>query len=210
MAHTRIAKIISLTNSGVKAIAQYRQAITLWQDLVTKEPDNLKYQTNLAETLNDLGVILLPLEGRINEAMNMFGQAQEIVERLISGQPESISHRLQLGRSLLNIAETKEQQGKLDEAIMTIERVLEIESQVVAEYPHLLEPRVILATAHAALGSFLTQKPAEVLTAITNYQQAIELHKGMIRHQPQLIDQSYHLAVELSKLGGPPTGTRTT
>ena len=99
MAQTRIAKIISLTESPVKAIAQCRQAITLWEKLVLQQPGNLEYQANLAQTLNDLGVMLLPLEDRLDNALNAFHQAQKIVERLISAEPESVSHRLQLAKS---------------------------------------------------------------------------------------------------------------
>ena len=202
MAQAQIARIISQTESPVKAITQCRQAISLWEKLVLKQPDNLEYQANLAQTLNDLGVMLLPSEDQCDEALNAFHRAQTIVERLISAQPEAVSHRIQLSQTILNSAKIKGRQGKLDEAITSIERVLEIQSQVVADYPELLEPRVELATAHTALGDFLTQKPAESLTAIANYQRAIELHEALARQHPELVDQSYQLASELSKLGG--------
>ena len=117
MVQAHIAKIISLTNSPVKAITHCRQAITLWEKLVLKQPDNLEYQANLAQAFNDLGAMLLPLEGRNDEALNALHQAQTIVERLISIQPELVSHRLQLSQILLNIAKIKGRQGKLDEAI---------------------------------------------------------------------------------------------
>jgi tetratricopeptide (TPR) repeat protein len=129
-------------------------------------------------------------------------QAHTIAERLTSAQPGLVAHRLQLSRIVLNIAKIKGRQGKLDEAITSIERVLEIESQVVADYPELLEPRIELASAHAILGDYLRQKPAELFTAIESYQKAVELHEALARQHPELVDQSYQLASEFSKLGG--------
>ena len=202
MAQTRLARIISQTESPVKGIAPYRRAIALWEKLVLQQSDNLEYQANLAQTLNDLGVMLSPLEDQADNALNALHQAQTIVERLISAEPESVSHRLQLSQIILNTAKIEGRQGKLDEAITSIERVLQIQSQVVADYPGWLEPRVELATAHAVLGDLLAQKPAESLTAIASYQQAIELHETLARQHPELVDQSDQLATELSKLGG--------
>ena len=199
-AQTRIAKITSLTGSEIKAVTQYHHAVALWERLIMQEPGNLDYQANLAQTLNDLGMVLLGLEGRLDEALGTFQQAQKTVELLVSAQPESVSQRLELGLVLQNIAETQKRQGKPDEAIKSIERALTIESQLAADDPQSLETRIALATAHAALGRVFGEQPAELLPAITAYQQAIELHEGVVREHPELAEQSYRLASELSDL----------
>ena len=201
-AQTSIAKITSLTGSRTDAIAAYYQAIALWEKLVPKEPKNLESQAKLAQTLNELGLILLPLTDRLPETLNTFLRAQELNEQLVVAQPESPFHQLQLGVSLLNIAEIKERQGGTDEAIDLIEHVLKIDERLVTEHPDLLEPRIALATAFAAFGRLWAQDPAELPTAIASYEHAIELHEALTRQHPQLIDQSYLLATELSKLSG--------
>ena len=201
-AQAYIARIISQSDSSIEAIAHCRQAVRLWEKLVLNQPDNLEYQANLAQTLIDLGVMLLPLEGQGNEALHAFRQAQTIVERLISVVPESVAYRVQLSQIMLNTAKIKERQGNLDEAITSIERMLEVEAQVVADYPELLEPRVELANAHALLGDFLSQRPTELLGAIASYQKAADFHEALARHHPELVDQYYQLASALGKIGG--------
>ena len=144
--------------------------------------------------------MLLPLEGRLDEALDTFHQAQKNLELLISAHPESVSHRLELGLVLQNIAEIQRRQGKPDEAIMSIEQVLAIESQLAAEDPQSLEPRIALATAYATLGRLFGGQPAELLQAIAAYHQAIELLEAVTQEHPELAEQSYQLASELSDL----------
>lgn len=202
MAQAQFARISALSEAQTKAITHYQQAVALWEKLVTKEPDKLAYQANLAETLNNLGAILLAREDGLNEASVSFRRAQKFLERLVQREPQSESHHLQLGLGLRYIGEIQERQGKLDEAIDSINRALEIDLRLVSKDQDSIEPRLALATAYATLGRLLAQKPPELLNAIANYQQAVQLREAIIRQDPQLVDQSYQLAFELSKLGG--------
>jgi eukaryotic-like serine/threonine-protein kinase len=199
-AQTHLAKITSLTSLETEAVTQYHQAVALWEKLVRKEPDNLVYQANLVQTLNDLGTVLLRAEGRLDEALDTFRQAQKMVELLISAHPESVTQHLVLGLVLQNIAEIQRRQGKPDEAIASIEQALTIESQLAAEGLPSLETRIALATAHATLGRLFGGQPAELLPAITAYHRAIELREEVTREHPELAEQFYQLASELSDL----------
>ena len=197
---TRIAKIAGLTGSETLAVSQYHQAVALWKKLVGKEPGNLDYQANLAQTLRDLGIVLLPLEGRLDEALETFRQAQKMIERLLSAHPDSVSQRLNLGTVLHSMAEIQGRQGRPEEAIASVEQALAIESQLATEGPQSLDLSIALATAHATLGRLFGEQPAELLPAVTSYYQAIELHEAVTREHPELIEQSYQLASELSDL----------
>jgi eukaryotic-like serine/threonine-protein kinase len=198
---THIAKVSSLLGSKAKSIVQFQQAVALWETLVEREPDNLEYHASLAQSLDELGVMLLPQQDRLTESLNLFLHGREIMERLVAIHPELPAYRIQLGHTVLNIAEIKGRQGKLDEAIDLVEHALEIESQLNLEGSESLEPRIALATAHATLGKFLKQSPADLPAAIASYQQAVELREAVTRQHPQLVDQSYQLALELSSLG---------
>ena len=198
---THIAKISSMLGSKAESIVQFQQAVALWETLVEKEPENLDYHASLAQSLNELGVTLLRQQDRLTESLNTFLHGREIMERLVAIHPELPAYRLQLGHMLLNIAEIKGRQGKLDEAIDLAERALKIESQLNVEGPESLESRIALATAHGTLGKFWRQNPADLPVAIASYQQAVELREAITRQHPQLVDQSYQLALELSSLG---------
>ena len=200
IAQTRIARISAqwASDQGHRTVSTGCGAL---EKLITKHAENPKYQANLAEVLNNLGTMLMAVDGGLNEASNLFHQAQKILERLIQSKPKSESHHLQLGLGLRYISEIQERQGKLDDAIGSINRALEIEMRLASEHPESVEPRLALATAHTTLAHLLTQKPAELLTAIANYQQAVELREAITQKYPELVDQSYQLALELSKLG---------
>jgi eukaryotic-like serine/threonine-protein kinase len=200
MVQMRIAKITGLTGSRTDAVAQYYQAVALWKKLLAVEPDNEDYQAKLGQTLSDLGVLLLSLDSQHDKALSIFHEAQKTVESLISAHPESISQRLELGVILRNIAEIQKRDGKPDDAIKSIEQVLAIDSQLAAETPGSLEPRIALAMACASLGRLLAVQPSETLQAIAVYHQAIELHEAVTQERPELAEQSYRLASELSDM----------
>jgi eukaryotic-like serine/threonine-protein kinase len=202
MAQTYIAKISSLAGSGTTAVNQFHKAVGLWEKLIKQDPDNLDYQTNLAQALDELGIVLAHLEGRFDEALDTFHQAQKIVELVTSTHPELLSLRLELGRLLQNIAELQRRQGKADEAIMSIERVVAIELQLVTDESESLEPRIALATAYITLGRIFGEQPAELLQAIAAYHQAVELFEVITQEHPELAEQSYQLASSLSDLSG--------
>ena len=46
-----------LDRTGSKGLVQYRQAVALWEKLITRQPGNQEYLANLARTLYDLGIV---------------------------------------------------------------------------------------------------------------------------------------------------------
>ena len=60
----RVARITVEIGSTSEAVAQYQQAVALWETLVASQPGNRTYQENLARTLNELGGVLMLLNGR--------------------------------------------------------------------------------------------------------------------------------------------------
>jgi tetratricopeptide (TPR) repeat protein len=199
-ARARAAKVISLTSSASEAVPQYRQAVALWQILVTQQPANQNHRASLAQTLNDLGVALLPLAGRLAEALCTFRRAENLVEQLIAADPKSFPLRYELCLILLNIAEIQLRQGQPDDSLKTLHDVLAIASQLATEDPTSLDPRISLATAHTTVGRLLAAQPGELINAIAAYDQAIELLEDINREHPELADQAHRLAVVLSEL----------
>ena len=207
-AHARLAKIHSLTGSATQAIAQYERAIALWETLVKAHPSDREYPANLAQTLNDFGAVLLPLNGRLDEALTAFSRAGSLIEPLLAEDPESVSLRHKLVAILTNIAQIQQRQGLFDEAAQSLEKVVEIESQRAAEDPQSLDPRIALASAYSALGRVFVEQP-ELVKAMTAYNQAIEILDSLTKEHPELSDQAEQLAADLGDLEQPPATDRT-
>jgi tetratricopeptide (TPR) repeat protein len=199
-ARAHLARIASLNSSHPEAIAQYQQAITLWEKLVADQPGHEDYQANLARTLSDFGALLLSMEGRVDEALGLFRRAKELVDQRLAVDPQSVRERQNLAMVLLNIAEIQRRQGNFDQAIVSAEQVVAIESRLAAEDGDSFESRRSLAAAYSILGRLFGAQPGESLQAIAAFQQAIELRAAITRERPELTDQLYHLATELDDL----------
>ena len=158
-AHAHVAKITSLTGSASQAVLQYERAVALGESLVASQPRNRRYQENLARTLNELGVVLMFLDGRGDAALRTFRRAQDLIEPLAAVDPQSVSLRHELGLILQNIAQIERDQGQPEKAIKSIQRSLAIESRLATEDPHALDPQISMATAYGILAQILTGQP---------------------------------------------------
>jgi serine/threonine protein kinase len=200
-ARSQLARITSLIGPMPEAISQYRQVAALWEELLAKDPTNRHYQEKLATTLSNLGVLLMPIEDQLDNAAGMFRRAAQLIESLIATEPHSPSKRQELGLILLNTAQIQQRQGQPDQALKSIDRVLEIAVQLAANDLDSLEPRIMFAAASATAGRILRAQPGELHKASVFYQQAVEIHKAIAQAHPELVDQAYQFARELSELG---------
>jgi serine/threonine protein kinase len=199
-ARARVAKITSLTGSTAETVLQYQQAIPLWESLVANQPGNMIYRENLARTLHEFGVILMPSPDRGAEALRVLGHAQNLIEALASEIPHSVSIRRELGLLLQNMARVEYDHGQSADAIKNLQRSLEIESELAKEDPHAIDPIIAMAKADRVLGQILIAQADGLEPALATYQQSVALLESVIRDHPELADQAYELAMILSDL----------
>ncbi len=199
-ARARTARITGEIGSPARAVPQFQQAVALWEGLVAAQPGNPAYPEALARTLNDLGVLLMRLEGRRDEALRTFRRAEGLLEPLIAADPSSVSQRHELSLVLQNIGQIQLEQGQPLRSIETLQKVLAIEAQRAAQDPKALEPRISMARTHGLLGQALMSQPDEPEPALESYQAAVELREEVTRERPELADQAYLLAMELGDL----------
>ena len=196
----RAAKITGEIGSPAQAVPRLQQAVALWKDLVAAQPGNPDYPQELARTLNDLGVMLMRLEGRRDQALRTFRRAEGLLVPLIAADPSSGPPRHELSLVLQDIGRIQLDQGQPDEAIETLQKVLVIEGQLAAEDPKAIEPRISMAKAHGLLGQALMLQPDGTEPALESCQKAVELREEVVRDRPELADQSYLLAMDLGDL----------
>jgi serine/threonine protein kinase len=199
-ARSRVAKITGSTGAPGAAVAQFQQAVAMWEGLLAAQPGNPAYQEALAETLNEQGVLLMRLEGRRDQALGAFQRALELLEPLAAADPRSVPRRHQLGVVLVNRTEIQRAGGQPEQAIQDLKRSMAIESQLALEDPRSLDARVTLASASALLGQILVGQPAGSGPAMASLQRAVELLEAVTRERPELADESYRLAMDLSDL----------
>jgi eukaryotic-like serine/threonine-protein kinase len=71
-----------------KAVAAYRKALSLWQELVQSQPKELRFQRSLSIACLSLGRIYC-VEGRNNEALPLLKQACDILTALTTAEPNN-------------------------------------------------------------------------------------------------------------------------
>ncbi|MGP0062861.1 MAG: protein kinase domain-containing protein [Isosphaeraceae bacterium] len=199
-ARSRAARITGEIGSPAQAVRRLQQAVALWEKLVAAQPGNPDDSEGLARTLNDLGLMLMRLQGRRDEALVAFRRAGGLLEPLVAADPTSGSRRHDLSLALQNIGQIRLEQGQPSEAIEALRKVLEIESQRAAGDPQAIEPRIAMAKAQGLLGQALTSQPDETEPALESYQAAVELREEVVRERPELADQTYVLAMDLGDL----------
>ena len=199
-ASSHLARITGEIGSPAQAVPQFEQAVALWESLVADRPREAAYQEELAHTLNDLGAVLARREGRHDEALRTFRRAQDLLEPGPAADPRSVSRRRELSRLLQNIAPLQHAEGEPEEAIQSLDRSLAIESQLAAEDPQSLDPRIAMARARSLLGQVLVEQPAGLEPALEACQKAVEILEAVTRDHPELADPSYRLALYLEDL----------
>jgi eukaryotic-like serine/threonine-protein kinase len=196
-AQARAAKITGEIDSPARSVPRLQQAVATWESLVAARPGNPDDQEELARTLNDLGVMLMRLEGRRDEALGAFRRAEGLLEPATAADPASGSRRHERSLALQNIGQIQLEQGRAFEAIETLRKALEIEAEWAAEDPKALEPRIAMARAHGLLGQALTSQPDGTEPALESYQKAVAYREEVVRDRPELADQAYLLAMDL-------------
>ena len=101
---------------------------------------------------------------------------------------------------LQNIARLLFEQGQNHESIATLQEALATESQLAAENPSDLKPRISLAHAHELLGEILMMQPDGMQLALESEQRAVELLDQVNRERPELAEPCFRLAMYLGNL----------
>jgi serine/threonine protein kinase len=193
-ARSKLARIASIVGPPGEAVSRYREAVALWDQLVSAHPTNRDYQARLAVTLADYAAVLIPIPDRLDEADRLLGRALRLLDSRNATERQPVFVRHELTQILASMAKIRAQQHRPDEAIELLDRVLETESQLAAENPRRLEPALALAAAHAAAGRIFAAEASELPKAMASYRRSSELYEAIVREHPELIEETYQLA----------------
>ena len=200
VAYTCLAQIAAELGAPDHAVEPFQRAASLWESLIASEPENMNYQEELARTLIEQGECLARLKGRNDQALDAFRRAERLLEPLVTDEPTTASRRHDLGLILQNIAQILFDKGRIEEAVATTERVLMLESELVAENPGDLDSGLLLAKAHGLLAEALVTQPDGVAPALESQAAAVEVLERITREHPDLADPLLQLAIHLGNL----------
>ncbi len=175
-----------LANSGSRheqAIAFYREALSIREELYGEDPRNATARHTLAATRGNLGIALEDA-GRPTEAIEMQRESHRIMEALVA--QDTGNHRwlrdLVVSGDRLGLACLRS--GLLDESRAAFERCRSLCEDLVAKDPKDLDWQHLLMVAHERLGVQFEREGAPA-KALASYGRCREIEEAVLREQPR-------------------------
>ena len=112
---------------------KYDRALEMRESLLSTDPENIVYQSQVATTLNNLGNLLSDM-GRNKDAKNKSERALEMRESLLSTGLENSVYQSQVATTLNNLGNLLSDMGRPEEAKIKYERALEMRESLHNSY----------------------------------------------------------------------------
>jgi tetratricopeptide (TPR) repeat protein len=164
--------------------------------LIEKDPENVVYQSDVARTLNNLGVLLWNM-GRFEEAKQSYEKAFEVREVLLKVNSENVMYQSDVAMTLNNFGNLLGKMGHFEEAkekykksLEIYERILETDSENVTYQSH-------VGSALNNLG-FLFYDMGHFEEAKEKYKKSLEIYERILETDPENVTYQSHVAMALN------------
>jgi tetratricopeptide (TPR) repeat protein len=176
-----------------------RPRITLWEGEAGDNPSVTKFQSDLALSHNNIG-ILQGETGHPDQALESFNNALAIRERLARENPTVTEFQNLLAGSHLNIGNFQKVTGHPDQALESYGKALAISERLARDNPSVTEFQGALAKIHNSIGvsQSNTGHPAEALEA---YGKALAILERLPRENPSVTEFQRALAASHNNIG---------
>lgn len=175
-----------------------RQAVALFEELVTAFPAKPDYRQDLAMSHNNLGVLFTE-EGQRAEAAQAFRAAHAAYQFLTTAYPNVRDYRRDLAMSYNNLALLWDK-SHADDAESDFRHAIDIAEKLAADFPLEREYRSNLAASHNNLGNLLARL-GRTDAAETSFRQAIAREQKLADDSPTVPEYRRALAAAHNNLG---------
>lgn len=146
-----IGEIARTRGQNSQAEAAYREYKRLGDQLVTLEPDNLKWRMESLYGTEDVGIALYD-QRRFSEAAKQFDATLGPMQNLVSIDPSNLTYQNELSTALAWAADAQRSLGNLDRASALRQRQIGILNRVAGSGATDVQVHQSLIPAHEALG----------------------------------------------------------
>ena len=147
-------------------------------------PGELKYQSDVALTYNNLGAVQSRMK-RFQEAAASYGQAIEIQRELVRADPANKSYRCDLAVSFNNLGLTQSKLRMASDAESSFRQALQMQDVLVQQNPYDVDLQSSLGGIHNNLGIIL-EELGRVEDASESYKKAVEHQRIAYSHAPKV------------------------
>lgn len=193
LSYNNLAAIRGHLGKHTEAIAAFRRAVELQEQLVRQAPGVVQFRSDLAVTWNNLAQALAR-QKQSHESNQAYDQAQELFTDLVNDYPQDIRYQSSLAGVLNNRGMARELAGDLDAALAEYRAAIEHQKVAVERAPQNSQYREFLNKHYVNCGRTLRLMDRQSDAAAL----AVERRKLWSTDGPQL----YQIALELSAIAG--------
>jgi tetratricopeptide (TPR) repeat protein len=179
-----------------EAEAAYRRSQEVYAPLVADFPSSAEYRRELAQSHNNLAVLLLET-GRIKEAKQGFDDALQMRAKLAAEFPADSRHNWDLAQSHNNLGILRQVLNKPAEGVAAFHDAVTLQKQLVIDNPAASQYRQDLARSYNNLG-ILLRSTHKVADAERAYRNAVAVQKQLVIEFPTVSQYRQELASSLS------------
>jgi serine/threonine-protein kinase len=193
------AWVLFQLSRGKDAEDALRASLQLRQQLVKEDPESLVYQRGLAESLDNLGNLLLET-GRPDQVEPLQQQAVAVRRQVAEQLPNDEAVARELGDAWNNQGELYRRLGRWSAAESSHREGLRVRARLAVGARASRESRSRLAVSRTNLGILLAQTDHGA-EAVAELRQALESREQLVRESPEILDLRQDLADVRHNLG---------
>lgn len=198
LTYTKMGTITDRIGSTDEAIAAYKNAQGILEELVAEAPSAADYRRELALCLNNLA-LLLSRSGSTADARNAYDRAIRLQEQLVAGSPQAEQYQGDLARSLNNLGLLQCDTGQTEQADQTFRKAAGRQQELVDAHPNDPEHFRNLAATYNNLSSLYAD--AQPAKAVEFCGQALTYQKRAVVARPDVLVYQSDLALTYNNLG---------
>ncbi|MCJ7424000.1 DUF3856 domain-containing protein [Candidatus Bathyarchaeota archaeon] len=198
----------SLENSSLALVAQGRYdealveskgALRIQKSMLTHDPRNTEYQSDVATILNNLGILQSDM-GRFDDAVNSYKEAQEMYRTLLKSDPNNATYQSDVAMTLNNLGNLQSETGRFDDALNSYKEALEMRRNLLKSDPNNATYQSHVATTLNNLGA-LQRSMGRFDDAVNSYKEALEMRRNLLKSDPNNVIYQSDVATILNNLG---------
>ncbi len=199
VAHNKVGYVLLRAGRRTEAVAAYREALRIAEELSAIDPENEQWQRDVSVTLGLLAGALI-VAGQRDEALAVYRRAHAFAERQAQAYPGAVSVQRDLAVSLEKIGDVLIETQEIEEALIAYRKSLAIREALVQADPDSAELQRDLSVSYDRLGDAL-HKRSDVAEAIETYTKSLAIRERLARGDPDSADRQQDLVISYNRIG---------
>ena len=198
--YTVQGEIYQEKGKSTRSLSEYQKAIRNYKELIKLEPDNSKWQKELALVYDSIGTLYLENFGDLAIALEFFQNAVEIRVKLVKESLNDNWLQFDLSTSYRNIALVYKEQGFLEKSIAFYQKSLKIRKTLSELESNNGKFKEALARSHDDIGSVYFDQ-YDFTKALDEYYIARDIRESLVDSYPNNNEWKKNLSVSYLNIG---------